>query len=159
MGEEDYDKLADHVEVPLSDGTTLYLKNQLTKRVKANYQAWISGNARRDLFEASPEMTGDAELDKKQLTNWNELKETHVTMAGAGKFRWASKMCIESLNELPGLIKMTQLLAEAAGKSLLDEKRCTALVGDPKAIRMVASSIKDIMSSQPNFLVPPEYLE
>ena len=154
---EDYARLADHYELPLSDGTVLYLKNQLTPRIKANYQTWLMGNARREVFDMAPrEPSGDIEIDKRRMQDFDLAYARFQSAVASGTFKWGGQCCLESLNQMPGLIKMVELLAAACGKTQLTSDRCGQLFKSMATVKLVTSAIKDIMESSPNFLVPPE---
>lgn len=157
MAGEDYTRLADHYELPMVDGATLYLKNQLTPRIKADYQSWIVGNARRDVFElALREPSGDVEADKRRMEDFDMAYERHQTFVASGSFNWGGKCCLSSLNQMPGLIKMVGLLAAACGKTPLTAERCGQLFKSLATVKLVTKAIQEIMESSPNFLVPPE---
>ena len=149
--------------VPTTDGD-IYLRSHIPPRIKAEFETWMEGYARRRVFDlrpggpAPPDQQMDAEEHQASLDNVTEL-------VGAGKFRWGAKACREALGDIPGIVQMVVLLSQSADRrmnlkqGLTQEKVLNWLDmdspnGGPTWMQ-VGAVIKQIIKDTPNFMSPP----
>jgi hypothetical protein len=73
----------------------------------------------------------------------------------AGTFAWGGDAWIASVQQIPGVVKLTCLLAESAGHPI-EEKTVIEIMADPASKAGLVAGIKEVMASCPNFMEGPD---
>lgn len=132
--------------IPTEDGKGLYLSRRFTGNMKAEFEDWMMETAWRRLFRIQ------SKLDPAQF---KKAKETVATSVAA--MSWGSDACLTAIESLPGIIKLTCILAEHAKKEQdCSTARIMSVVSSEASIDLLKSAIKEVLNSSPNFLGPPE---
>ncbi len=105
----DHNKLNGVYELHLPEGKTFHLSRRITNEIKARYEDWLEGAARRRVINAFK--SGELSAEEFKLS-----MEATSSASAAGKFSWNGEAWQESLQQLPGMVKLFSLLAQASGK-------------------------------------------
>lgn len=149
-----YNKMADDVwEVPVPEGAVRF-SARVTYGMKAEYEDWLEGRARKRLFELRPTLS-DQEFKES-------MRSVQETSASCG-FGWGSDSWLASINTIPGSVKMMWIMARAVKQEALNgvpltEEKLLDWMQDPTVRANLTGCVREILSSAqtvPNFLFPP----
>lgn len=121
----DYNKIDGVYEVPVKGGP-IYFKSRVTNRVKAAFEDWLEGQARRRVFDLRKTMSPD-EFDASM--------SAVTTESGAGTFRWGGTAYEKAIVQLPGLVKLAALLADGVPDQKVDESRLLDLMTEAEVVK------------------------
>ena len=142
----DYNKLDGIKEIPVPCeviSTGVLKLGRLTNRVKAQYEDWMEARARKRVFDLR------ASLDKQEFL---ESMQAVQEACASGSFSWGGDAWLSSLRQLPGRIKMIVLLAN---DEKVTESAVLGLAKLPEIFSALASEVRALLESSPNFLYPP----
>lgn len=141
---------ADDPEDPNPKGV-VYLKNQVDGRVKAQFECWLSYNAEL------------AKYRLRKLLNGNDYKEkclNHEAAEAAGTYHWMGDAMLRAFTQIPGIVKMATLLAQAAEKEngrRIEERDIWDLVNSGADFAGAIRKVQE--NSKRNFHWPPTLQE
>lgn len=142
----DYNKIAEGVlEIPTKGGP-VRLSRQVNNRVKGLFEDWLESNARRRCFRLRQQLGEEVYAESMQ----------HITTsAAAGLFRWGAAAMQAALKDVPGLVKMIELLCKEAGQHDMTPDRIIVILKDDVDRQVLMDALKEVFSSDPNFQTPP----
>lgn len=152
MPDGDYNSIDSIMEVPLPDGSTLYVAGQITNWTKCRFEDWLEGQARKRPFDL-----------RDQLTT-QELKESLaavVEASAARKLAWGGEAFRAALSDAAGVLKMLVLLTKDADRRMKKDQGMTMtkmlhLCADPAMKEVMTSVTQQVLkASQANFFDPP----
>lgn len=139
------------MEMPTPAGP-VYLSASITNGVKARYEDWLEGRARRRVFELKDQMGPE---------EFHESMRSVTESSGAGVFSWGGAAFITSLKQMPGIVKMVVLLAntkkvrQAHPEQTITEDHVLGMMSDPAMTVVFKEAIGGVIQGSPNFLTPP----
>lgn len=145
--------LPDGSKVPVE--RNLYLRSRVRNDVKAKYEDWLEGRARRRLFEKKGEMTVDEYKDSLRAV---------ATGVAAGDYSWGGDAWRHSWTQLPGQVKMLHLLANDADDLLNSQGREPQRLTESAMLHhyidkgvgpILGQFLIDVRTADPNFLESP----
>lgn len=147
------------LEIPISgppeEPICIYLSRQVTNNVKARYEDWLEGRARRRVFKFKEECNAK---------EYQDSMDAVARQAAAGTFEWSGDAWEVSLRQWPGIVKMIQLLSEDADQKLeaankppqkLTEDTIYSWTSDEVTGGVLQMALKEVISASPNFRSPP----
>jgi hypothetical protein len=90
-----------------------YKFGALNEGVKADYTAWLKSYAIRCLYDLKPQLVDDA--GKPDALKWKTAHDRVWDMLTAMQYEWGGSVSASSLQGVPGLVKVAELLMKEAG--------------------------------------------
>jgi hypothetical protein len=141
-----------------------YLRGNVPPRVKAEFESWMEGYARKRVFHLRPGGTAP-EDEQLQPDEYKDSLRGVTEAVGAGTFRWGGDACLQAINQIPGITRLIVLLSRSADRVMkIDQKLTEEIVLgwiDPQGEKggatwmLVCDVVKEVLESSPNFLAPP----
>ena len=133
--------------IPIGDEKSLTMRAMCPWQVKADFESWLEYSARKRVF---------ALRKKLWAQEYKESLRAVTEACGAGTFSWGGDAMNACLQQLPGICKLIVLLANDADPNQgVNESKIQGLMKDEHVAPLLLGAYREVLQSDPNFLVPP----